>query len=131
MLGATVLNDVTITGGHTNAQGADGRAVRTQGAIHFENSTIAGNTISADASVGGTAKFANSIVFGNESTTGPYDEFSANGGTVFQGLNIIGESTCTDASDGVINTNAEDVFADTDTSGRDLQSQLVRIPLER
>ncbi|MTH94523.1 hypothetical protein, partial [Roseibium sp. RKSG952] len=75
----------TVSG---NSAGNIGGGISGPGTISLTNSIVLGNSAASDAEIIGTVD-----------TTG--------------GGNIVGEGTDTDASDGMINASAEDVFAQT------------------
>ncbi|MGF1464059.1 MAG: beta strand repeat-containing protein [Maricaulaceae bacterium] len=117
-IGTATLVNTTISG---NSAGFDGGGIYdVDTAFALVNTTVTGNDAGATGggivSSSGDPTLINSIVLGN--SAGTDDDLSA-GNVTFGGLNIVGAGTDTDGADGVINADAEAVFAeiDEDTGG--------------
>ncbi|MBX2855419.1 MAG: hypothetical protein KTR21_10540 [Rhodobacteraceae bacterium] len=115
--GATLINS-TVSGNATSGSFGRGGGIGNTSAsdVTLINSTVSGNSTSgSNAGGGGIYSFGvtltNSIVLGNVSAETEFDEFD--GEITANGVNIIGSGTDADASDGIINADAADVFAGT------------------
>ncbi|MEM0988807.1 MAG: hypothetical protein AAGK00_07985 [Pseudomonadota bacterium] len=118
----------TVSGNHAVGDTALGAGIYSAGGASLINSTVSGNvSTGTSAQVGGIwsdglsgqgISLINSIVLGNTSTNNPdvqlYQNTSSGAATSYQGLNIVGTGSDSDASDGVINGVATDIFAATE-----------------
>ena len=127
----TVLINSTISGNSTTGAEqfgsrvyGDGGGLSTEGNTTLVNSTISGNSTEGANGLGGgiainggaELTLTNSIVLGNtvtEADDGSDEIGIASGTVVYSGLNIVGTGTDSDASDGVINGVAAEIFAQT------------------
>ncbi|MEM6624825.1 MAG: hypothetical protein AAF674_21615, partial [Pseudomonadota bacterium] len=118
----------TVSGNHAVGDTALGAGIYSAGGASLINSTVSANvSTGTSAQVGGIwsdglsgqgISLTNSIVLGNTSTNDGdvqlYQNTSSGAATSYQGLNIVGTGSDSDASDGVINGVANDIFAATE-----------------
>lgn len=115
--GLTVtLTNSTVSGNSTAGGIADGGGIFGN-TVTLTNSTVSGNSTAGSFSEGGgifgftSVTLTNSIVLGNDSAQTALEETSRT--VIANGLNIVGTGNDTNGSDGVINADPTNVFAQT------------------